>query len=320
MGYAPGGSGGGEAVETALIAVDWGTSNFRAYDVDATGAIRDRRAAPQGILQVPDGAFADAFADLVGDWLEAAPDAPVVMSGMIGSRSGWSEAAYAACPADAAALAQSLHPVPFGARTLSIVPGLSTVGPSGVHDVIRGEETQIFGALGDTAGRTAVCLPGTHAKWADVADGRVTGFRTAMTGEVFAVMAEHSILGRTMAGPEAPADAAAFARGLARADEAGGLLHHAFGVRAEALFDALKPAAARSYLSGLLIGHELGGMADILAAVPEVTVIGADALSALYVEALAGRGVATRRVAGDTAVVDGLVRVARLARLLKDAP
>ncbi len=237
-----------------MIAVDWGTSSFRAYRLGSDGEVQEKREAPLGILQLKGAHFAGALESQVGDW-EAAGEATILMSGMIGSRQGWAEAPYVECPAGAADLAKRLHPVEWRGKTLWIVPGLVD-RTRGVPDVMRGEETQLIGvlpALG--SGRHTICLPGTHSKWVRIEAGRIAGFRTHMTGEVFAVLRQHSILGRLMS--DGPDDDGAFEAGLARATEAGGLLHHLFGTRTRGLFDELAATSLSSYLSGIVIGHEL---------------------------------------------------------------
>jgi 2-dehydro-3-deoxygalactonokinase len=286
-----------------MLAIDWGTSSFRAYRV-VEGVVREKRAAPLGILQVAGGDFAGALEGQVGDWL-AAGERPVAMSGMIGSRQGWVEAPYVECPAGADDLAARLCPVRWAEREAWIVPGLVDHS-GGVPDVMRGEETQLIGALGELGpGSHLVCLPGTHSKWARIADGRIAGFRTHMTGEVFGVLKAHSILGRLMA--EGGEDEGAFDEGLARARETGGLLHHLFGARTRGLLGGLPAAALSSYLSGLLIGHELAAEADGAQA---VHLIGAPRLTGLYARAL-GRLGKIAHVLDPDAAVAGLVALTR---------
>jgi len=277
--------------------------------VAADGAVLDRRDAAQGIMQVPAGGFPAALEGQVGGWRSVHSDLPVLMSGMVGSRQGWAEAPYLSCPAGAEALAGALFEVP-GAAGVWIVPGVSYQAPDGRHDVIRGEEVQIFGALADRAtgaerSRQIFCLPGTHSKWASVQDGRIDWFATSMTGEVYSVMAEHSILGRLM-GESDQDDGVSFRKGLELAAEPGGLLIHLFAVRAEGLFGAVPGAGLRSYLSGILIGHEVRAMCRIAKPEGPVTLIGRPDLTRLYVEAIGLSGLSTRVVTSQDATLKGL--------------
>jgi 2-dehydro-3-deoxygalactonokinase len=263
-----------------MIAVDWGTSSFRAYRLSVDGGVAERRSAPLGILHVEGGRFAQALEGQIGDWL-AAGEAPVVMSGMIGSRQGWAEAPYASCPAGAAEIAAGLREVRWGERRAWIAPGLSSRDAAGVPDVMRGEETQILGVLEELPQSAWICLPGTHSKWVEVHDGKIVRFSTHMTGEVFAVLKSHSILGRMMR--EEPTDLQWFAAGVRRAQDSGGLLHHLFGVRARGLFGEVPDAASASYLSGIVIGHELVAARSAATA---VFLLGAKPLVDLYQHAL----------------------------------
>ena len=225
---------------------------------------------------------------------------------MIGSRQGWVEAPYAPCPAGFDALARGLAWAETGGARLAIVPGVSCVDASGVPDVMRGEETQVVGALDGADG--ACVLPGTHSKWVTVSAGRIEAFATYMTGELFAVMREHSILGRLMSVDAAHAPEA-FRRGWETSLVGdGALLHRLFGTRTLGLFDRLAPAAAPSYLSGLLIGDEIRAAARSLAG-STVTVIGDPVLCERYREVLSGVGIGAR-VAPPYAARIGLWRIA----------
>jgi 2-dehydro-3-deoxygalactonokinase len=288
-----------------MIGVDWGTSSFRAFRIDAEGRVRERRAAPRGILAVEDGRFADELLRHTGDWL-ADGESHVLMAGMIGSRQGWLEAPYLPCPAGAAEIAAALVRVPFDGATVLLVPGLTHHDASGTPEVMRGEETQIAGVLREIGGDGLACLPGSHSKWARIEAGRVAGFATYLSGEAFAALRGHTILGRMMR--DGPTDTAGFDRGLARAENPGHLLHHLFGVRTLGLFGRLAEADSASYLSGLLIGHE------VRAALPEggatVHLIGAAPLCALYARAIAARG-ATAVIHDEDAAARGLARIGR---------
>ena len=241
-----------------LIALDWGTTSLRAARLSPDGAVLEERQGPDGILQVPAGGFPAAFSNLLKGW-PLRPGTLCLASGMVGSRQGWLEAPYCPCPAGASELAGRIAWVPdapSGVR-LGIVPGLSTQH-AGVHDVIRGEEVQVFGALELLArDQGTFVLPGTHSKWVRVRDGRIAGFSTFMTGEVYALLRRHSILARTMPENDGDLDEPAFLRGVLHARQAGSLLHAAFAARTSSLFDQLPAAALPSYLSGLVIGEEL---------------------------------------------------------------
>ncbi|MGH7105343.1 MAG: 2-dehydro-3-deoxygalactonokinase [Acetobacteraceae bacterium] len=297
-----------------MIGVDWGTSNFRAYRLAEDGTILDRRAAPGGILRVADGRFAEALEAEIGAWLGAGEDR-VLLSGMIGSRQGWQEAPYVPCPAGIAELAGAVSEVPFEGATIRLVPGVSSADPDRVPDVIRGEETKIVG-LGIAPGEGGLaCLPGTHTKWVRVQDERIAGFATEMTGELFGVLREHSILGRMML--PGPLDWAAFDRGLTRSGESGGLLHQLFGVRALGLFGRLAETEAASYLSGLLIGHEVraampkGAPKAGPETAPEkaiVHLVGEPALTRQYARAIAFCG-GTPRLGDEDAAARGLAAI-----------
>ena len=300
-----------------MIAIDWGTSSFRAWRLDDAGRELDRRSAPLGILAVPDRAFAATLATQLADWL-AIDTGAVLMSGMIGSRQGWTEAAYAPTPAGADALSENLARVTLAdGRDGWIVPGVITRDASGVHDVMRGEETQILGVLDALGpGTHRLCLPGTHSKWVTVRDDRIASFATHMTGETFALFAQHSILARTMPPAADELDTAAFDLGVARSGDGGGLLHHLFGIRAQVLAGALAEAQTRDTLSGLLVGHECRAASTDDAV---VHLVGATALTIRYERALAqlGRSV---HVHDPDAALAGLTRVASARGLLGASP
>jgi 2-dehydro-3-deoxygalactonokinase len=292
-----------------VIAIDWGTSSLRAWRLDGpSGRIVEQRRAALGILAC-DGRFEAVLAQQIDGW----DDPKLLLAGMIGSRQGWREAPYVDCPATPAAIAAAVMPISAASlpgRQVAIVPGLQTRDADGVGDVMRGEETQVCGLIGDLGpGVHTLCLPGTHSKWVRVADGRIEAFRTAMTGEVYHVLRSHSILGRLMTEADAAFDPVAFDRGLARAERPGGLLHHAFGVRSEGLFGALAPKQLPDYLSGILIGHELRELAP---AGGVVHLIGQDALLARYGHAL--RSLGCEPVPhGEDLAAQGLWRLARAA-------
>src|SRR5271165_274387 len=266
-----------------MIGVDWGTSQLRAYQIHENGAVVGSRSAPKGILSVPNGAFTDTLESVISDWLDLEP-LPILMTGMIGSRQGWLEAPYVSCPATASNIARGLAEVSWGkARRGFICPGLTCLDPEAVPDVMRGEEVQVIGVLAAQGNHvTAICHPGTHSKRIAVSDGSIRGFTTYLTGELFAVLCEHSILGRTMT--KGPVDWEAFDEGVARAKDAGGLLHHLFGARTRVLMGGLSSTREADYLSGILIGHEIMAKADD----EPVVIVGAPELGERYIAPSAG--------------------------------
>ena len=299
------------------VLIDWGTTNVRAYGIGADGAILERRVSAHGIRNVPDRQFAAAFDALVGDWRASAP-VPVLMSGMIGSRQGWAEAPYVACPAGLDDLADGLLSVPdrSGVR---IVPGVCLGASASHRDVMRGEEVQCFGAVAiERIADAILCLPGTHSKWVRMEGGRLVDFATAMTGEAYEVLRRHSILSALIRDEEtgAPGDSRWFAAGLERSGEPGGLLHHLFSVRADGLFDIVPGEGLADYLSGILIGHEIRSMAGLFPAPRPVLVVGGSGLAAAYRAALSHLEVEARAIDAEKATTSGLFRILSKGRSL----
>lgn len=292
-----------------MLAIDWGSSGFRAYRLGDDGAVFETRTGSSGIASLTPTDYPAVLRQQIGDWLDAAPETPVLLSGMVGSRQGWREAAYASCPAGLGDLVGKLCPVELGqGRLAHIVPGLSCRTDDGVPDVMRGEETQIFGL--DELCDATICLPGTHSKHVDLRGGRIIAFRTAMTGEIFAQLKGQGLIA-AMLQTDKTADPdtaeAAFSAGIARSGQAGGLLHHVFGVRTRRLFNEVCAAAGTDYLSGILIGHELRAT-DWSG---RVIIVGTGALASRYRKAFAALGIAAD-LAPDNAAARGLYRLSRL--------
>jgi len=241
-----------------MIAVDWGTTNRRAWALGRAGEILDERGDGEGLLTVKQGAFAASFAEFARPWLANGRTLPVLMCGMVGSKMGWAEVPYIKAPADLADLARHLHDVPFdGSARVRIVPGVSCLH-AGVPDVMRGEECQVLAVLAQRKLQKAcLLLPGTHSKWVQVEDGRLASFRTYMTGELYNALTSSGTLAQLM--EKSDGDKDAFAAGVERArrDGSGALSHLLFGVRTLGLFNALPRTSLASYLSGLLIGAEM---------------------------------------------------------------
>lgn len=304
--------------DTALIAADWGTTSLRAWRLDRTGAIAERRRGPLGIMHVADAGFGAALHGLIGDWLDASA-APVLMAGMIGSRQGWVEAPYAPCPAGLTSISRELVAVSDNPR-IRIVPGIC-IRSAGAPDVARGEETQILGL--DAAGTTLAILPGTHSKWAWIEDGDIQWFTTFLTGELYGVLRQHSILGRLMEDREQGGDIPdGFTAGLddVMAQDGPGPLQALFAARTRGLFGDLRADELPGYLSGILIGSEIKEALRAIrrrAEVPAAAwLIGADTLVPLYAHALRRAGIDTH-LAGEECTARGLFRIAQAAGLVR---
>lgn len=302
-------------MNTPLIGLDWGSTRLRAYRFDEAGHAVETRALPWGSRQLPAGGFAEAFAHALEGW----PRAPVLACGMVGSRGGWREVPYLDTPRRLDALAGALVSVdaPDG-RIVHIVPGLrDPTGP----DVMRGEETQVAGMLAQApalAGDMQLLMPGTHSKWVSVRQGAVTGFTTVMTGELFALLRGHSVLGAGL--PDGGVDDEAFALGVAAARTSGaaGGLSKLFSARALMLEGALAAASIADFLSGLLIGDELRMALAAGWASPgtAVHVVGEDTLCARYLLAAPAFGL-TLLPTPDAVVASGLWQVAAMAGLVQ---
>lgn len=250
----------------SCIAVDWGTTNRRAWALGPDGSVAGERADAAGLLAVEDRRFAESLEPFLGGWLQAGSNVPVVMAGMVGSRMGWREAPYVAAPAPLSDLAQTLVKAgSIGGSDCWIVPGMSLDGEP-QPEVMRGEECQILGALLTRRQTDGVfLLPGTHSKWARVSDRRLVAFRTYITGEMFNLLRQSGTLAQLMTADEH--DDEAFARGVHATGPDTELLNRLFSARSLSLFGRLEGRAMASYVSGMLIGAELR---DALAAWPDL--------------------------------------------------
>ncbi|HLZ83947.1 MAG TPA: 2-dehydro-3-deoxygalactonokinase [Caulobacteraceae bacterium] len=293
-----------------FLAVDWGTTNLRAWRLDAGGEVLQRAEFPLGVSQLAPGQAAARFESEVRPAL-GAQDLPALMCGMIGSTLGWANAPYLDCPVSLAKLAGGLLEVAPGVR---IVPGLTCAGLIG-PDLMRGEETQVLGWQGaDPArlyGRHLLCHPGTHAKWVRIEKGEVTRFVTAMTGELYDVLGAHGVLKFNDPPRDDDFDVEAFDRGAAAAGDGGALASRLFGLRGLTVSGQLPAAAAPSWLSGLLIGAEIASLWPLVALADEKVahVVGAARLCDRYARVLTARGVGCEIADGETAVIAGLTRV-----------
>jgi 2-dehydro-3-deoxygalactonokinase len=330
---------------TQLIALDWGTSSLRAYRLGASGRVMELRSLPFGVMKLPqmlppedsgidpNAGFELAFEEACGDWLRASPHAPVIAAGMVGSRQGWSEAPYLSVPIEVDRIGSTLSTVRArGGQMVHIVPGL--IENSALPNVMRGEETQVIGALsmldfGNAPSEILIGLPGSHSKWVQVrrqpdeAQRCIEHFHTFMTGEVYAALCEHTILGRGMQTGDADGDShAAFDRGVLVAQTPAGragVLSTIFSTRTLGLTGVLDGAGQREYLSGLLIGHEVAALQALLEEHGQqparIILVGDAALCGRYTRALRAYGFDQVEVAAQ-ATERGLWQLAMAAGLL----
>ena len=286
-----------------MIAVNWGTTNFRAYKLDAKGHVEGEKTSNRGAVSVPAGGFQDALVGELMEWLDAG-DTRILMCGMVGARRGWKEAPYVEVPAGFESIVQSVIKLDVDGFDARIVPGLICADSSGVPDVMRGEETEILGCAGDLGGDVHFCLPGTHTKWVRMQDGKIGVFATSMTGDLFRAIRESTIL-RSCTQHE-PNDEDAFLSGVKRAGQDGDLGHQLFGVRTLVLTGKMNEKSASSYLSGLLIGKEIRENAR---KEDHVHLIGEPSLCRLYQKAMRELG-ATSTIEPEGAALRGLQRIA----------
>ncbi|MGY3572594.1 2-dehydro-3-deoxygalactonokinase [Vibrio paucivorans] len=285
------------------LIIDWGTTNFRAFAMQNDGVLIDKIEKPLGLLQVADGQFAIELESTLKAWLGEYQHLPVYMAGMVGSAQGWVDVPYVAAPVTPNQLAQGAHQfvLPWGANA-TIIPGVSYQNLQGDFDVMRGEEVQLFGLqkMLDKASFTAV-LPGTHSKHVNVEHGELTEFRTYMTGEMFSVLAEHSILGRGL--PQQVVSEPAFLRGI---EESGGSDFTAklFAVRTHRLFGRVAPEEVLDYLSGLLIGQELKNLES-----KSLYLVGGEGLCQRYQIACDALSIKSQHVHGDDAFLVGMRQI-----------
>lgn len=288
--------------ERGFVAVDWGSTARRAYALDASGQVTDEMEDGRGTLTIPRGEFAGAVEALRTRF----GGAPMLMAGMVGSNRGWIEVPYVACPATLTDIAARLCWAEPG--RIAIVPGLSLIERDGA-DVMRGEEAQVVGLDAMAAGGDAtVCHPGTHTKWIEVEGGRITRFHTVMTGELFSLLRQHSILSDLLGG-EASAGPA-FLEGVERGFASGALGAELFGVRARVLLGVGERGDAASRTSGVLIGCDIRTGLATAQAGREIEVVGRGSLTALYGAALRHVGRRVREIDGAAAFTAGMRAIA----------
>jgi 2-dehydro-3-deoxygalactonokinase len=285
-----------------FIAIDWGTTNRRAYLIDSSGKQAGEFEDGKGVLSVPAGGFPEAVAEI----RQRLGDKPLLLAGMVGSNRGWKEAPYVPCPVGIDDLVQKLN---WAGEREAIVPGVSFVG-DGRADVMRGEEVQLLGAAaaGLVHPDALVCHPGTHNKWATLRKGRIHDFRTVMTGELFSLLKAHSILADLLQGEVEPNDAFREAARYALGEQA--LPANLFSVRARVLLGQARKEDAASWTSGLLIGADVRiGLSTPTGA--EVAVIGRPELTRLYAAAIDEAGRRWVEIDGEQCFLAGIHEIAK---------
>ncbi|NGY05930.1 2-dehydro-3-deoxygalactonokinase [Solimonas terrae] len=292
-----------------LVGIDWGTTHLRAYRIAAGGQVLERRESSAGILTIRNQDFVSALQPLIADWYahtRPGPTLPMLLCGMVGSRQGWCEVPYRSCPSRISDLASALTAVDSPWGKALFVAGLSTEDKHRRYDVMRGEETQIFGC--ELSGQRAIIVtPGTHSKWCISKDSTIEHFRTYLTGEMFALLRSHSSIGWLMPDEDRTIqNEASFLDGVRESRREPNLLHSLFSVRSGALFDQRAAEAHSAYLSGLLIGSEVHDALRRYRA-SMVSVVATASLGRLYEAAiLAAGGTAVRRIDAELAVCRGL--------------
>ena len=298
------------------IAVDWGTTNLRAWVIGPDGLILAKKSSSLGMSAVPKGQFEQTLLDLIGDSLGHARQTPVVICGMAGARQGWLEAPYVCAPCNPLQPGQAVQPDTTDPRiSVSMLTGVMQVRPS---DVMRGEETQIAGYLASYPDFDGVlCLPGTHSKWVRICGGCIQNFRTFMTGECFDLLATNSVLSHVVAGQgwNAPAFVTALKQTLNAPQH---LTAQLFSIRANSLLEDLDRAQSRSELSGVLVGLEIGGARDFWEKKTTV-LIGNDKLSQVYQLALEAVGANVEMADSEICTLDGLRSAYDSLRLRQEA-
>ena len=289
--------------KVSMVFVDWGSSSFRAFLLSPNGDLLDQIHSDDGVFQVDD--YEGILARHCQKWLEAHGKLPVILAGTIGSRNGWLETPYLPCPASLNDLSKELHTVPNRrGLDIRITSGVEGAGFYGLHDVMRGEELQIFGAVDELELDDALlCLPGTHSKWCRVSGGQISSVTSYMTGELYALLRNNSSIGRLIEADDY--EEANFLAGLAAVRANPHLSNLLFSVRASSLLGNLAASSSASYLSGILIGAELVAATEFMSDSESVLIVGNRRLVDRYSLGLEKLGKTAQTMEGDHAFLTG---------------
>ena len=294
----------------SLIGVDWGSTRFRAYLLDEAGNLVDSVTSNRGIFSRKRRSYEEILFHNCERWLRWMPEMPVLMAGMIGSRNGWIETDYLSCPVSIRSLGANIVQVQdICSHHAYIVPGISYLASPRLPDVIRGEETQVFGVLDKPAVNNLIaCVPGTHSKWIQVENNKIARFSTYMTGEMFAAILRCGSISSIL--DDCTDDADNFMEGVGVSQRDGGLLNHLFSIRSRAVTSQNGYKLNRSYLSGLLIGAEIRSALDLYPVTSDIAVIGANSLVRDYSLAFSGLGISVSPYTSENAFINGLWKLA----------
>ena len=299
-----------------LTCVDWGSSNFRAFLLDGEGELIDSIYFDKGMLELKPDEFEPTLFDLLKYW----PKTPIILAGMVGSLKGWRNVKYVTCPVNVGDLSQNLTYITnHQNRQITIVAGVQTDASKTQYDVARGEETQVIGAI-ELIGaaldkKTIFCLPGTHSKWMKIEAKSIVDFSTHMTGELFDLLVNHSILAPQATAKPKDQDDEAFIKGITCAKADGGLAHHIFSARSNMLNGELSQSEIEPYLSGILIGTEMKEMQRAMPDMRHVYLVGNATLNKIYQLALAQFNLPSSLIDGELAAYTGMNVIAKQANL-----
>ena len=294
------------------IAVDWGSSSFRAYLLDEQLNCIDKVSNSNGVFTLKES-FAEALQEACGQWIEKGDIDEVLLAGMAGSRNGWRETSYSQCPVNAESHRQAALDIETDFEfKIAVLPGVQTVSPCGFPDVMRGEEVQLFGALDSLQTKDAVvCLPGTHSKWVDLHNAQIESFATLMTGELFAMIRKHSSIGVLI--DDTSFDEKSFLQGVNEQRDGTaclknnvGLMHSLFSVRARTVSKTLQAESVYSYLSGLLLADEISNAQNMFDLKKELVLISDEKLSPSYELALQAFGLSAQVIDSEKAFLQGM--------------
>lgn len=297
--------------DASIVAVDWGSSRFRAYLLDGNGGIIGKTESNLGIFKAGKSGFADVLFSSCGRWFDHVPGLPVFMCGMVGSREGWIETEYLACPITVADLGKRLVRIPDTQdNPIYIVPGISS-DKYAFTDVMRGEETQVFGLPRETCSEGITCMPGTHSKWVSFSGDTINYFATFLTGELFSSVKTSGSIRPVIQHENFDEDA--FREGIRLSRKPGGLSHHLFSIRSRLVAGESSCGAHASYLSGLLIGAEISAGLALFSVEYKINLVGNTSLLPQYDLAFSMFDIATTSMLSDQASVNGLWKLAAVS-------